>query len=188
MWIFLEESMVSFSFLFLYLFCYLDYITDMHWIHAVISMCVHVCLHLQSSQTESFELSWLSWPLTCAWVYSLLFFFFFSWIILCSIPYNLSLVPFLDSFITFIIFYYSFLFNLSLLRILSSWRKGQNGVPGWLSDKHPTLDSASGHDLRVLGLSPTFGFTVSSESSWDSLSPSPRPQASCVFSLSPSLK
>ena len=39
--------------------------------------------------------------------------------------------------------------------------------------KLPTLNFGSGHDLRVVGSSPTSGSGLSGESAWDSLSPSP---------------
>ena len=56
------------------------------------------------------------------------------------------------------------------------------------SVKWPTLDFSTGHDLRVLGLSPTSGSTVSRESAGDSLSPLPLPLPLAVRALSPSLK
>lgn len=43
--------------------------------------------------------------------------------------------------------------------------------------KCPTLDFSSGHDLRVVGLSPTSGSVLGLEPAWDSFS----------FSLCPSL-
>ena len=41
------------------------------------------------------------------------------------------------------------------------------------SVKCPTLNFSSGHDLRVLELSPTLGSMLGVEPAWDSLSPSP---------------
>ena len=47
--------------------------------------------------------------------------------------------------------------------------------------KHPTPDFSSGHDLRVVGLSPVWGYVLVRESAWDSLSPSAT-QARCSLS------
>ena len=52
------------------------------------------------------------------------------------------------------------------------------GVPGWLSAMHPTLDLGSGHDLRVVRSSPVSGSALGAESAGESL-PSP-----CSRSLS----
>ena len=38
------------------------------------------------------------------------------------------------------------------------------------SVEHPTLDFGSGHDLRIMGLSPTWCSVLSGKSAWDSLS------------------
>lgn len=46
--------------------------------------------------------------------------------------------------------------------------------------KHPTLDFGSGHDLRVLRLSPVSGSALNGEPGWDSLSPYAPP---CFLSL-----
>ena len=43
------------------------------------------------------------------------------------------------------------------------------------SVKCPTLDFSSGHDLRVVGLSPASGSKLSGESAWDSLPLPPTP-------------
>ena len=44
------------------------------------------------------------------------------------------------------------------------------GVPGWLSAMHPTLDLGSGHDLRVVRSSPVSGSELGVESAGESLS------------------
>ena len=58
--------------------------------------------------------------------------------------------------------------------------------------EHPTLDFGSGHvDFLVMGWSPALGSTLSVESTWDALSPSPSaapPAHAHVCSLSFSLK
>ena len=51
--------------------------------------------------------------------------------------------------------------------------------------EHPALGFSSGHGLRVVGSSPTWGSMLSKESAWDSLSPSLPP---LNLSLSLSLK
>ena len=45
--------------------------------------------------------------------------------------------------------------------------------------EHPTLDSGSGHDPRVMGSSPMLGSTLSVQPAWDSL-----PLSLCLFPLS----
>lgn len=67
----------------------------------------------------------------------------------------------------------------SLLEIQNAW--GAWKAP---SVRPLTLDSSSGHDIRVLGLSPVSGAVLSGESA----SPSPPPSPSHVRSLSLSYK
>lgn len=46
-----------------------------------------------------------------------------------------------------------------------------------------TLDFVSGHDLRVVGLSPALGSMLNGESPWDSLSsPAPPPEHALALS------
>ena len=58
-----------------------------------------------------------------------------------------------------------------------------SGVPGRLTRLSTQLDFSSGHDSRIMGLSPTSGSTPSMEPAWDSLPCLPLP-----LSLSLSLK
>jgi len=54
------------------------------------------------------------------------------------------------------------------------------------SVQHSILDFGLGHDLRVVGLSPTLGSTLSMEPAWDSL-PLPLPLPARSLSVSVSL-
>ena len=49
--------------------------------------------------------------------------------------------------------------------------------------KHPSLDFGSGHDPRVVRLSPMLGSVLGVESAWDSLSPSAPPLLTLPLSL-----
>ena len=53
------------------------------------------------------------------------------------------------------------------------------------SVEHPTLGFGSGHDLRVMGLSPALGSMLSGESAWDSslTVPPPPPDPPCTLPL-----
>ena len=49
--------------------------------------------------------------------------------------------------------------------------------------KCPTVDFSSGHDLSVVGWSPTLGSELAMEAAWDSLSPCPSHSCSSALSL-----
>ena len=53
--------------------------------------------------------------------------------------------------------------------------KRENPQGPWVAQlvESPTFDLGSGHDLRVVVLSPTSGSALGMESAWDSFSPSP---------------
>ena len=51
-------------------------------------------------------------------------------------------------------------------------KKHSPGAPGWLKWLSDWLDFGLGHDLGVMKSSPTWGSMLSTESAWDSLSPS----------------
>ena len=60
---------------------------------------------------------------------------------------------------------------------LRRWKEGRNknrywGTWGVQQVKRTTLDFSSGHDLMVMGSSPTLGSTLGVEPAWNSLSPS----------------
>ena len=68
------------------------------------------------------------------------------------------------------------------MQIEAEMLKHAGGAWAALSVKHPTLELGSGHDLRVLGSSPTLGSTFSMEPAWDSPHPLPLP-TTCALKL-----
>ena len=60
--------------------------------------------------------------------------------------------------------------TLNPRKVWACLKEGLRGTWVAQSVEYPTLDFGSGHDLRVVGLSPTSVSALSMEIAWDSLS------------------